>query len=60
VEGQDNRPRGEAEDRIRDYVLKVVADAPPLTPEQQSRLRSLFQASVHVQEQAREGRGALR
>jgi hypothetical protein len=39
------RRRVLAEDKLRAYILKVVADAPPLTPEQQSRLRSLFQAS---------------
>ena len=50
------RRRELVEAQIREYVLKVVADAPPLTPEQQSRLRALFQASVRVGE----GRGAVR
>lgn len=54
------RRRELTEDRFREYVLKVVADAPPLTPEQLSRVRGLFQASAQVQEQAGEGRGALR
>ena len=42
------RRRDLAEDKIHAYVVKVVASAPPLTPEQQSRLRSLFQASSSV------------
>ena len=54
------RRRDLVEDRIRDYVLKVVADAPELTPEQMSRLRGLFQASAHLQEQAGDSRGAER
>jgi hypothetical protein len=37
--------RSLAEEELQAYVREVVASAPPLTPEQQSRLRSLFQAS---------------
>ncbi len=44
-----DRRRELAEDQIREYVAKVVAGAPPLTPDQQSRLRSLFQDSPSVQ-----------
>lgn len=54
------RRREFTEDRIREYVLKVVADAPTLTAEQQARLRSLFQASAQVQEQAGDAQGAGR
>lgn len=54
------RRRELVEAQIREYVLKVVADAPALTPEQLSRLRGLFTASAQVQGQAGEGRGALR
>jgi hypothetical protein len=42
------RRRDLAEDRIREYVLRIVADAPELSPEQKSRLRALFQASSSV------------
>lgn len=37
-----------AEEKIKAFVERTVAAAPPLTPEQQSRLRSLFQASPSV------------
>jgi hypothetical protein len=42
------RRRELVEAQIREYVLKVVADAPPLTPEQKARLRRLFQTSPAV------------
>ena len=54
------RRRELVEAQIRDYVLKVVAAAPPLTAEQQARLRSLFTASAQVQEQAGDAQGAVR
>ena len=46
--------------KISAYVAQVVADAPPLTPEQQARLRSLFTASAHAQEQTGDAQGAAR
>jgi hypothetical protein len=54
------RRRDLAEDKIQEYVLKVVAEAPPLTPEQQWRLRDLLQASVQVPVQAGETQGEVR
>ena len=54
------RRRELVEAQIREYVLKVVADAPALTPEQLSRLRSLFQASAQFQKQAGDAQGAVR
>ena len=52
--------RSLAEAKISAYVAQVVADAPPLTPEQQARLRSLFTASAHAQEQTGDAQGAAR
>ena len=54
------RRRDLAEDKIQEYVLKVVAEAPPLTAEQKSRLRDLLQASLQVPVQAGETRGEVR
>lgn len=37
-----------AADRIAEYVEKVVAAAPPLTPEQRDRISSLLRPAVGI------------
>jgi hypothetical protein len=39
---QDDTARDLATERIADYVSRVVASAPPLTPEQRDRIASLL------------------
>lgn len=41
---------GDAEDRYRDYIQKIVDAAPPLTPEQRARLRVLLAPGVQRQQ----------
>ena len=35
-----------AEDKIREFIEKTVAGAPPLSPEQRHRLRTLFNSGA--------------
>lgn len=41
---QDETARDLATERIADYVRRVVADAPPLTPAQRDRIVTLLRA----------------
>jgi hypothetical protein len=52
--------RALAAEKIEAFVERTVASAPPLTPEQMSRLRSLFQAPAPVLVQDDGTRGGVR